>query len=158
MSQKVDEADITHSKQFPRSGSSLNLDRQTFDLLVGGERWPGRGQVALPEKPDLAVAERADNGMDESLVVEEDEVAFFPVVGVHVLRRDGRPLELVDNVADAGQVVDHRSILEVDFAHHGRMDLQCVLVREGILPDHRENLDVLGIALREVRVRDFLAF
>ena len=46
----------------------------------------GRGEVALVEGADLVGSERADDGVQDAAVVEEDEVLLVPVVWVDELR------------------------------------------------------------------------
>lgn len=45
----------------------------------------GRGEVALVEGADLVRLERPDDGVQESSVMEQDEVLLLPVVWVHEL-------------------------------------------------------------------------
>ena len=53
---------------------------------AGGVR--RRGKVALVEGPHLLLRERANNGMQNTAVVEDDEVLRLPVVRVDKLKQN----------------------------------------------------------------------
>jgi len=66
-------------------GISSNLG-PLEDVILG---WScgdiGRGEVALVEGADLVRLKGTDDGMQESSVMEEDEVFLLPIVWVHKL-------------------------------------------------------------------------
>ena len=88
--------------------------------------------------------------MQYSLVIKQHHVAFLPIVRIHQPRRNPRPLQPVHNLPDRLEIVNDVAICEVDPADGAGVDLQGQLARDGVLPRHGEDLDLLGVDGREV--------
>lgn len=101
------------------------------------------GNIALPEEPNLILSKGANNRVENSTVMEKHEISFLPVVGVDEMRRDTRPLEVVDDISDLGEIIDDRPVPEVESPHGRRMDLEGELCRDGIPPAHGQDLDIV---------------
>lgn len=56
----------------------------------------GRSEVALVERADLVRLEGTDDGVQESSVVEQDEVVLLPVMRVHELFDVYRHIHIYD--------------------------------------------------------------
>lgn len=93
--------------------------------------------------------------MQHPLVIKQHHVPFFPIMRVHQARRDPRPLQPVHNLPDGLEVVDDVAVCEVDSADGAGVDLQGQSARDGVLPRHGEDLDLLGVDGREVRGGEF---
>ena len=89
--------------------------------------------------------------MQHPLVVEQHHVALLPVVRVHQPRTDPGPLQPVHNLPYRRQVPNHLAARQVDPAHGRRVDLQRELARDGVLPDHGEDLHFGRVDGRELR-------
>lgn len=111
--------------------------------------------VTLPHEPLLVGSEGADDAMEDASVVEQHKVALAPVVGVDEARGNGGPLQAMHDAAHLGQVVDDRAGAEMDLADSGRVDLECELARDRVLPAHGKDLDLGRVDWGKVGVGQF---
>ncbi|CAG9936837.1 unnamed protein product [Clonostachys rosea f. rosea IK726] len=107
--------------------------------------------------PDLVLCKGTDDRVDQTSVVEDDEIAFLPVVGVYPLGSNARSLQTVDSLANLGQVINDGAIGQMKPPHSRRVDLKVQLPRHGVAPAHGEDLDGLGVDGREVGLGELLA-
>lgn len=84
------------------------------------------------------------------MVIKEHHIALGPVMRIHKLRTDRRPLQPVDDVAHAGEVVDDGAGGQVDLADGGWVDLKGEVACHGVSPGHGEGLDLEGVDGGEV--------
>lgn len=90
--------------------------------------------------------------MQDTLVVEQDHVTFLPVMRIDVLRGDSRALELVHDIANLLEVIDDGAVLEMDLADRTGVDLKSQVASNGVLPAHRQNLDLGLLEGRELLI------
>ena len=88
--------------------------------------------------------------MQHPLIIKQHHIPFLPIVRIDQPWRDPRPLQPVHNLPDRLEIVDDVAVREVDPADGAGVDLQGQLARDGVLPRHREDLDLLGVDGREV--------
>lgn len=78
--------------------------------------------VALSEETLLLWCESTDDTVENAAVVEENAVAFLPVMGVDELWVDTWTLQSVDEVADFSEVVHSGAVGADDRADGGGVD------------------------------------
>ena len=93
--------------------------------------------------------------MQHPLIIKQHHIPFLPIVRIHEPRRDRRPLQPVHNLPDSLEIVNDVAVSEVDFADGAGVHLQRQLARDGVLPRHGEDLDLLVVNGREVGGREF---
>lgn len=93
--------------------------------------------IALPEQSDFILSKSANNRVKNTTVVEKDKVTLLPVLGVDILGRDARSLNLVNHLSDSLEIIDDGAISEVQLANSRRVNLNGELASEWVLPCHR---------------------
>ncbi len=111
--------------------------------------------VALSEQAAFFKAEGTDNGVGYTLVVEQDKITLNPVMCVHIMRRDSRTLQPMNQIPSLLQVRDHFSIWLVNSLDSRRVDLEGKLSGNRVLPAHRQDLDLTLVDGRQLRKREF---
>ena len=110
--------------------------------------WLTGSQIALPEQSDLILPKCANNTMQNTLIVEQHQISFFPVMGVHELRADAWPLQIMHNPPHFLKIVDDFAIRQMDLSHCTGMHLQRPLTRQRISPAHGQDSDFALLDLR----------
>lgn len=120
--------------------------------LIGTCDWLARSEIALAEQSNLVLSKSTDNAVRNTSVVEQNQIALLPIMGVDQSRRDTRSLKPVHDFPDFLQIVDHGPVFEMDLADGGGMDLQRQSARDRVLPSHGQDLDLLLLNRRELGV------
>lgn len=76
------------------------------------------------------------------MVIKQHHIPLRPVMRIHIPRTDRRPLQPVDDLAHADEVVDDGARGQVDLADGGRLDLEGEVARHRVSPGHGEDLDL----------------
>jgi len=121
------------------------------------------------ERSDFVWGECADNGVEDPAVVEQDEILLAPVVWIDEGWCNARSLHLVEDltnffeICDVGAIwVEH--VLAMDALREGVdkklhcaawMDFEVKMAGDGVLPEHREDLDFGFVPGRELIEREF---
>lgn len=95
--------------------------------------------------------------MNQTSVVEDDEIALLPVVCVHQLGCDAGPLQAIDDLAHLLQVVNDFAAAQVQLADCRRVDLQRQAVVLRVAPAHGQDLDLVLLYFGELVQRHFFA-
>lgn len=74
------------------------------------------------------------------------------------LGRNARSLQPMHNLSHLLQILNHRPILAMDLAYSRRVHLQSQLARNGVLPDHGQDLDFRWVGWRELGSRELEVF
>lgn len=83
--------------------------------------------------------------MQDATIMEQNQIAFVPVVRVDVLGRNGGPLQIVHDAPHLSQIVDGGAVGAVEAAHGGGVDLQGERAGDGVFPHEGEDFDLGGI-------------
>ena len=112
--------------------------------------WLGSCQITLTKQSHFVRLERSNHRVQYTPIVEQNHVPFLPVMCIHILRAYGRTLELVHNITDACQVIDHGAVGAVNASDGRGVNLKCQFASHWILPGHREDHDFLLVDWREL--------
>lgn len=118
----------------------------------------GGGHVALAEETLLLRRESTNNRVQNTLVVEENHIAFDPIMRIHVLGRDSRSLKSVNQISCLLQISNDSSIRSVNGLDSGGMDLKSEFAGKRVLPAHWEDLDILLVNRRKLGSWEFELF
>jgi hypothetical protein len=136
----------TPSMRFPSSIQHLYSNV----LFLWAFREQSCHYVTLPEESLLGRSKSSNDRVQSSTVVEQDEIAFLPIMRVDILWRDGRPLNVVHNLANPLKIVDDGSICQVQFPDGRRVDLDREFASDRVPPAHGQDLNLLHLNWREI--------
>ena len=71
--------------------------------------------IALTEESHFVLCKSTDNAVQNSAVVEKDEIAFLPVVCIDVLWCNGWSLNIMYNLANLGEVDGLRRFMHMAY-------------------------------------------
>jgi len=121
-----------------------------FNLGIRSQRLLTRGQVTLSEDSDLIVRERTHHRMNDPMVIEQYHISLLPIMEIHQIRGNPWSLEPIDDSANLLQIVDHRTVGEMQLLHSTGVNLKRQPPRNGVLPRHRQDLDLALVDRRKL--------
>ncbi|KKA19164.1 hypothetical protein T310_6879, partial [Rasamsonia emersonii CBS 393.64] len=138
--------------------TQLIIQQTLMSSRVYSQRRSARRQITLPHEPHLTLRKRSYNTVQHTMVIKQHQIALFPLMRVDILRADSRPLQAVHDLTHLRQIVDDASVLQVDASYGRRVDLQRQLARDGVLPCHGQDLDLVRVDGWELCLGQLAAF
>lgn len=99
--------------------------------------------ITLSKQPDFILCKSANDRVQNTAVVEENEVTLLPVLCVDVFWRNARSLDLMHHLAHSFQIIDDGAVGEMQLANGRGVDLNGQLAGDGVLPCHGEDLNLV---------------
>lgn len=96
---------IITNYQYPKiSAGLLSINIHIFRIRSNGIR--RRRKITLVEHPQLIRLESAHNRVKQPPIMEDNQITFFPVLGVDQPGGDARSLDLVEDLTDSLKIVN----------------------------------------------------
>lgn len=96
---------ITTNYQSPKISVGL-LSINLHILLIRSNGIRRRRKVTLVEHPQLIRLKSAHNRVKQPPIMENDQITFFPILGVDQPGGDARSLDLVEDLTDSLKIVN----------------------------------------------------